>query len=364
MNQINFSEEITGYQCIKCKREYPFEDMYEGCPECKLNGKPASVKPIYKDFFNGENWLPFLKPVSLGEGRTPLLDVTTEYGKFHIKNEALNPTGSHKDRMSSFIVSMAISKGYKGVVAASSGNAGLSIASYASYANIPCVIISTDSLNKELASYIKSTDAELVLTKTSLERWELTEKYVKDGFLSATNYIDPPVGSQPIGVQAYKLIARECYRQLGYNPSALVVPTSRGDLIWGIYEGFSELKQAKLIEEIPKLFAVEPFKRISKVLGGEDYTKHFDGKTNLKSIAGKTVTWQALQAVIESNGYAINVTEEDALDSQTLISRSGIHLELSSSTVIAATKQIIKNQLVEENDSIVAVTTSSRFTPI
>src|SRR5699024_7775268 len=127
---------------------------------------------------------------------------------------------------------------------------------------------------------------------------------------------------------------------------------------------FSELKQAKLIEEIPKLFAVEPFKRISKVLGGEDYTKHFDGKTNLKSIAGKTVTWQALQAVIESNGYAINVTEEDALDSQTLISRSGIHLELSSSTVIAATKQIIKNQLVEENDSIVAVTTSSRFTPI
>ncbi|QKY69386.1 pyridoxal-phosphate dependent enzyme [Lentibacillus sp. CBA3610] len=364
MNQVNFSDEIIGYQCIKCKREYPLEDMYEGCPRCKSNGKPSSVKPIYQGFFNGENWLPFQMAVSLGEGSTPLLDVATNHGNFYIKNEASNPTGSHKDRMSSFTISMAIANGYRGVVAASSGNAGLSLASYASYANIPCVIISTDNLNEQLASYIKSTGAELVLTKTSLERWELTKEYVKDGFLSATNYIDPPVGSQPIGIQAYKLVARECYGQLGSNPNALVIPTSRGDLIWGIYEGFSELKQAKFIEKIPKLFAVEPFERISKVLDGEKYTNHFNQNTNLKSIAGATVTWQSLQAVIESNGYAINVTEEEALDAQALMGRTGIHLELSSSTAIAAIKQIRKDKLVEGNDSIIAVTTSSRFTPI
>jgi len=98
-----------------------------------------------------------------------------------------------------------------------------------------------------------------------MERWELTEKYVGEGFLSATIYVNPPVGSQPIGVQAYKLVARECYHQLEGAPDAMAVPTSRGDLIWGIYEGFSELKQAKFIEKIPKLFAVEPFGRITKV---------------------------------------------------------------------------------------------------
>ncbi len=364
MNQSKFCNEIIGYQCIKCKREYPFEDMYEGCPRCKSDGKPSSVKPIYQSLFSGENWLPFERPVTLGEGGTPLLDVTTKHGKFYIKNEALNPTGSHKDRMSSFTISMAIANGYQGVVAASSGNAGLSIASYASYANIPCVIISTKNLNKQLASYIKSTGAELILTKTSMERWELTEKYVEEGFLSATNYINPPAGSQPIGVQAYKLIARECYRQLGFTPNAMAVPVSRGDLIWGIYEGFSELKQVKLIGKIPKLFAVEPFERMTKVLEGEEYTSHFDQYTNLKSIAGETVTWQALQAVIESNGHAINVTEEEAIDSQAVMSRKGIHLELSSATAIAAIKHIRRDQLVEENDSIVAVTTSSRFTPI
>lgn len=364
MKQLDFSDEVIGYQCIKCNSQYPFEDMYVGCPKCKANDEPSSVKPIYQGFFDGENWLPFEMAVSLGEGNTPLIDITTKYGGLYIKNEALNPTGSHKDRMSSFIISMAVLKGYQGVVAASSGNAGLSLASYASYANIPCVIIATYNLNEELATYIKSTGAELVFTKTSLERWKLTEKYVEDGFLSATNYIDPPVGSQPVGVQAYKLVARECYHQLGYSPNAMVVPTSRGDLIWGVYEGFSELKQAKFVERIPKLFAVEPFGRISKVLGGEDYTDNFNQDTNLKSIAGSTVTWQSLQAVIESNGCAVNVIEEEALDSQALMSRSGIHIELSSATVVAAAKQIIKDRLVEENDSVVAVTTSSRFTPI
>jgi threonine synthase len=51
----------------------------------------------------------------------------------------------------------------------------------------------------------------------------------------------------------------------------VIVPTSRGALIWGIYEGFKELKQINLIYDIPKMFAVEPFQRISKVLEGQPY---------------------------------------------------------------------------------------------
>jgi threonine synthase len=324
------------------------------------------VKPIYQGLFNGENWLPFERAVTLGEGKTPLLELNpaTKHESFYIKNEALNPTGSHKDRMSSYIISMAIANGYRGVVAASSGNAGLSLASYAGYANIPCVIISTESLNKQLAAFITGTGAELILTKSSMERWELTEAYVKKGFLSATNYVDPPVGSQPIGVQAYKLLARECYQQLGDVPDAMVVPVSRGDLLWGIYEGFSELNEATFIDKIPKLFAVEPFGRITSVLNGQDYTNHFNQNTNLKSIAGETVTWQSVQAVIESNGYAVNVTESKALDAQLFMQGKGIYIELSSAAVIAAIPQIRDAKMVEENDRIAAVTTSSMFTPI
>src|SRR3546814_18762848 len=65
---------------------------------------------------------------------------------------------------------------------------------------------------------------------------------------------------------------------------AVLVPTSRGDLIWGLFEGFRQLKAADLTTAVPRLFAVEPFARISAVLGGETVTGSFPGTTKLTSI--------------------------------------------------------------------------------
>ncbi|WP_077319048.1 pyridoxal-phosphate dependent enzyme [Virgibacillus proomii] len=170
--------------------------------------------------------------------------------------------------------------------------------------------------------------------------------------------------SQPIGVQAFKNIARECYTQLNNQiPAKVIVPTSRGDLIWGIYEGFKELKQSNLIDDIPKMLAVEPFQRISKVLEGQPYTSIFDGTTELTSINGQTVTFQAIQAVKESNGTAIVVSDQEAQVAQKLASRRGIHLELSSAAAIAAAKKI-DSSLNEEKGTIMAIATSSNFLPV
>ncbi|MDQ0178275.1 threonine synthase [Bacillus chungangensis] len=362
---IKLNKNMIAYKCIKCESFYKLEDMFEGCLKCKLNGEPASVKPVYQDKFSGENWLPFEKSIQLGEGNTPIINNIIDNIPLLIKNESLNPTGSHKDRMSSYSVSMAVAKGYKGIVIASSGNAGLSLASYASYAQIPCTVISTIKMNRSLAKMIESTGAKLILTNSSFERWNITEDYVKDGFYPATNFLNPPVGSQPIGVQAFKNIARECYNQLNKKlPSSIVVPTSRGDLIWGIYEGFKELKQNNFIDRLPKMYAVEPFKRITKVLEGEAYTKTFDGITNLVSIDGQTVTFQAMQAVSESKGGAIVVSDKEALIAQELASHRGVHLELSSAAAIAGAQKIYDTQSTEEQGTIMAITTSSMFTPI
>ncbi|MBU5267872.1 pyridoxal-phosphate dependent enzyme [Virgibacillus proomii] len=317
---------------------------------------------MYQDAFNGNNWLPFEKSLYLGEGNTPIIQFSNDYPLL-IKNESLNPTGSHKDRISSYTISMALAKGYKGVVIASSGNAGLSLASYASYAQLPCIVISTYKLNKTIANMIESTGAKLICTNSSFVRWNITKQYVADGFYPATNFLNPPVGSQPIGVQAFKNIARECYAQLNYQiPAKVIVPTSRGDLIWGIFEGFKELKQINLIDHIPKMYAVEPFQRISKVLEGQPYTNIFDGTTELTSINGQTVTFQAIQAVKESNEAAIVVSNQEAQVAQKLASHRGIHLELSSAAAIAASEKI--DDTLNEKGSIMAITTSSNFLPV
>lgn len=57
-----------------------------------------------------------------------------------VKNEAANPTGSHKDRFSAFATAHARACGYRGVVIGSSGNAGLSMAAYAAAAGLRCTV--------------------------------------------------------------------------------------------------------------------------------------------------------------------------------------------------------------------------------
>src|SRR3546814_9002097 len=107
----------------------------------------------------------------------------------------------------------------------------------------------------------------------------------------ATNYLDPPVGSNHFGLDGLKTIAYEMFEELGPDlVDAVLVPTSRGDLIWGLFEGFRQLKAADLTTAVPRLFAVEHFARISAVLGGATATGSFPGPPQLTSIGGSTVT--------------------------------------------------------------------------
>ena len=52
-------------------------------------------------------------------------------------------------------------------------------------------------------------------------------------------------------------------------PGHILVPTSRGDLIWGIYRGFCELVESGQVDAMPRLWAVEPYARLGRVLAGE-----------------------------------------------------------------------------------------------
>src|SRR3546814_16400351 len=81
----------------------------------------------------------------------------------------------------------------------------------------------------------------------------------------ATNYLDPPVGSHHFGLDGFKTIAYVMFEELGPDlVAAVLVPTSRGDLIWGLFEGFQQLKAADLPTAVPRLFAFEPFARRSE----------------------------------------------------------------------------------------------------
>ncbi|WP_439497508.1 threonine synthase [Bosea sp. (in: a-proteobacteria)] len=365
---------IAGMRCIRCEALYPAGDFFEGCPKCREAGHTASVAVEYGSFPSSiaadelDGWLAFEGGPLLGEGHTPLVRLETLAREIGIaglwaKFEGANPTGSHKDRMSALVVQRAIAAGAETVVAASSGNAGVSLAAFSARAGLRCVIVTTAEMNETWRSAAGAHGAEIVVTATAEERWDLVAEKVRAGdWYPATNYLTPPVGSNPFGVDGLRAIAFEIARQSGDDAvSDIVVPTSRGDILWGIAKGFQDLQRAGLTTSLPRVHAVEPFPRISAVLSGSPSTGSFPGQSAMVSIGGSTVTYQALKALDMCGGTAVAVEEAAVLDDRRTLAAHGLFAEVSSAAALAGVRKLALENLIAKSSNAVIVITSHGY---
>lgn len=313
-------------------------------------------------------WMPYTSWVSLGEGGTsctrfPSLADEMQTAAIFIKNEGQNPSGSHKDRVSCLAVTRALDVGATKIVAASSGNAGASLALYAAAAGLECCIVTTPALSPVYRRAIEMTGAEIVTAPESLDRWQHVAKMAKErGWFPATNYLNPPVGSNHFGLDGLRTVAYEIFEELGADTvDVVLVPTSRGDLIWGLHEGFAQLQAIGLIRSVPRLFAVEPFPRISAVLGGERITGSFPGTTKLTSIGGSTVTYQAIEAIRATGGGAVVVDDETVARDQIRLARHGCYAELSSAATLTGLELLVKEGKISPGASVALIATSNGY---
>nr|WP_285846012.1 pyridoxal-phosphate dependent enzyme [Metabacillus idriensis] len=313
--------------------------------------------------------LPYRLFPTLGEGGTSVNNIKgleNELGipELWIKNEGQNPTGSHKDRMSALIVARAASLNRSTVIAASSGNAGASLAAYAAAGGLKCKIVTTPQLSGTWEKAIRLSGAEIIKVSNSLERWEIVRQMVEEeGAYPATNYSSPPVGSNLFGVQGYVTIAFEIIEQMREKlPTAVIIPCTRGDLLWGVWEGFAEARRMGWIHSIPRLYAVEPFARISHVLKGRDYREKFEGDSRLMpSIGGETVTYQAIHAVKSSGGGAITVNNIEVEKAQDHLAKKGFFVEGSAAVTWPAVSKLIKSGEIDESDRVLLMLTSHGY---
>ena len=333
---------------------------------------PASLAVEYQEFPKSltrlADWQVYPDHPTLGEGNTPLVPLeglAKEIGvrALFLKNEGANPTGSHKDRMSRFVVQRALEIGASTVAAASSGNAGVSLAAYAAHVGLGCVIVTTPDMNPNWRRAIEMHGATLLATETAQCRWQVLADRVRAGdWYPATNFAVPPVGSNPFGVDGYRSLAFEIFLELGTRACTdILVPTSRADLLWGIARGYCDLQTAGLVEDRPRIHAVEPFDRISRVLAGEDYRGNFAGSSALTSIGGSTVTYQALDAIASCKGSAVAIDEAAARDDQKRLARCGFYLELSSASALTGLKKLVSQGMISSDAAVVLVGTSSGF---
>jgi threonine synthase len=178
-----------------------------------------------------------------------------------------------------------------------------------------------------------------------------------DGAFALTNYCLPPVGSPVFGVEGYRALAMECAND-GCVPDHVLVPTARGDLLWGIYSGFRDLHAAGLIDRLPRIWVVEPFARLSKVLAGASAQEEFPGGTAQFSIAGGTVTLQQVHVVRGSRGGAVVADDAQALQGADSLAREGLWVELCAGGTVAALAQLIATRQVHPSEHALLVLTA------
>lgn len=349
---------LEAFVCLRCEAEHPVEDYDGGCLRCLRDGFPANVAARYRrEPGRAGVELPYPGTLSLGEGGTPLVEApglaaAIGVGRLSLKLEWCNPTGSHKDRMSAQLVARARDRGYHEIVAASSGNGGVSIAAYAARAGLAAEIMTTPELPPAYRAALAGFGAQIHYETDSLARWRRVAERVADGAYPATNYRLPAVGTNPFGVEGYKTVAAEIAAG-GERPDLIVAPTSRGDLLSGLFLGFRELGFSP-----PRLIAAEPFPRLSRVMAGDDYRGLFAGKTAQFSIAGNTVTYQAVHALRQSQGTAAAIDDEAARAARRRLTAAGFHTELSSAAALAALQALAAGGTLSGRHALIVLTGS------
>jgi threonine synthase len=310
--------------------------------------------------------------ITLGEGNTPLIKCNRlgkELGikELYIKDESRNPTWSFKDRHCCVAIAKGLEFGAKIVSVSSYGNMGASTAAYAARAGIPCIVFVPSFIPKNMLTWLHVYGAMVVPVTTTEGRWTLEFKCLKtfDDWYSAGTFTSPMPVYNPYGVEGNKTITFEICEQMNWKaPDKVIVPTSYGGGLWGIWKGFKELLTLDLIGKKPEMVSVETnvlaplAKAISK---GLEYVERVSPVNSVAfSIAGVVSSYQALKAIRESSGITLTVSEEQIVEAQKLLaSREGIYGEMASVAAIAGVKKLIEEGRIERDETVVCVLTSS-----
>ncbi len=302
------------------------------------------------------------KPLSLGAGQTPLISLPwdTEGTEISFKLEYVSPTGSFKDRGTEVEANFLAAVGIRDVVEDSSGNAGASLAAYAARTGLHASIYAPDSASPAKLAQIEVYGADLRrIPGPRAEATRAALQAVAEGAVYASHAYNP---AYLLGQQTF---AWECWEQLGGNtPDAVVIPVGQGGLLMGAWLGFQSLLKTGLIKHIPHLFAAQPelLAPIARAFNaGADEIEEIkpDGKSLAEGLAiVKPVRGhRILQALRESGGAGLTVSEDEIRAAYHALARHGLFAEPSSAAAAAALPQV--RQIVGEKARIIVALTGS-----
>ena len=382
------------YICTNCSKEYSSKEIEENfiylCPECgkaeknkplqgvlKIEYDYAEIKKdISRDSFlkiqKGKFWLyPQLWPLNFKNhngtleiekvaesqlNRLALLSQSIIEYKYNnntlwLMDETRNPTFSYKDRASSLVGLKAVQMGINEIAAASTGNAGSSLAGISARLGLKSHIFVPKNIPDAKRIQIQSFGAEIYIVDGDYDNaFDLCLEVSK-----AKNWYNRNTAYNPLTIEGKKSAAYDIFLSTkGYIPDNIFVPVGDGVILGGIYKGFTELLKLGWIDRLPKFIAVQA--------SGSDALVRYLKTNNFEYKSANTIAdsisagaprnlYMAAEAVNKSNGFAIPVTDYEILSAQKEIANKfGILSEPSSASVFAAYKKSAEKNMINAND--------------
>ncbi len=365
-------------KCVKCGKEYPATPDVTTC-ECggildivydydyiksrltkeKLAARKDMTMWRYRELLPIEEET---ENTPLRVGNTPLyeeprLAEMLGLGHLYVKDDGLNPTSSLKDRASAMAVAKAKEAGKDIIACSSTGNAASSLAGNAAAAGMKTYIFVPSRAPKGKVAQLLTFGATVVSVQGNYEEtFELSSKAIdRWGWYNRNAAVNPYLS------EGKKTVSLEICEQLQWKaPDYIAVAVGDGCTISGVWKGLKDLYAIGFIDKLPRLIScqAEGCCPLNRAIEEKAPWHPMEENTLADSIAVGVPRNpdKALQAIEESNGLVVNVSDAEIMAAQKLLgSVCGLFGEPAGVTGTAGVKKLCEMGVLGKDDTVVTM---------
>lgn len=384
---MHTTDPFVGLQCLDCGERFGAEIVTHRCPACEgildpqydlsavgVTPTELSARDCDSMYRYGE-LLPFPREtaVSLGEGRTPLVECPSVaaamgVGRVFIKDEGQNPTGTFKDRGQSLAVTAASQHGAEAIALNSAGNAGQAAAAYAARAGMDAHVYLPRRAGFTQKAMVEIHGGELHVADPvdgDAEIGDAGDAYA--AAMTENDWYSTKTFVTPYRHEGKKTMALEIIDQLGWeSPDAIVYPTGGGVGIVGMHKAARECHKLGWIDELPPLYAAQAtgcapiIDAFERGRDEHDPVDSVDTVCNGIAIPDPGASRHILSALRESDGGAVATDDTEILQAAIDVAqREGIELGATCAAAASGAFALAERGALGPDDTVVLLNTGA-----
>ncbi|MEI7556270.1 threonine synthase [Candidatus Chlorohelix sp.] len=376
----------SGLTCKACGALHPISPAHV-CEECfgplevtydfsKFN--PVQLKKQIeagpRDIWRYAPLLP-VQPHSLtltGVGYTPLqrawnLSAKLGIDELYIKNDAVNPTHSFKDRVVAVALAKALEFGFDTIACASTGNLAGAVAAAGARAGLKTYVFVPASIEPGKILSAAVYGAEIVAVDGTYDEANRLASQVADEY--GWGFVN--INLRPFYSEGSKTLAYETAEQLGWKlPDHVVAPIASGSLYTKITKGFKELINLGLVaaQALPAMSGAQPAgcnpvaTAYSTEAGEITPVRSPNTIAHSLAIGSPADGYYSLQIARQTGGIIEQVTDAEIIEAVKLLaSTEGIFTEPAGGVTLAVLKKLINQGKIRRDEKTVIYITGNGY---